>query len=68
MVSVREVNINLTQIEDQVASWLYAMKAVNENQEITNIQFGAPELNSKGDYIVPLKVEVRGEGGDKTKK
>lgn len=64
MTSTRTVELNLRNIEDQVAAFLYATKEVRENQEIVDMEFGTPKLDGKGNQIVPLKIAVREEGGE----
>jgi hypothetical protein len=46
--------INRQTIVDVVASWLYAASIVNDNQEITNIEFG--DLAKKQ---VPMKIFIK---------
>lgn len=55
-----EFSINRSQIVDQMAAWLYAAGVVNDNEDITNIQFG--DLFGVSDReSVKLKVFLNGK-------
>lgn len=59
-----ELTINRQTIVDQMAAWLYANSIINDNEEITNIQF-QDLFGSSDTELVPLKVYFRPEGGAK---
>jgi hypothetical protein len=58
--STLELTINRSIIVDQVASFLYAIKAVDDGMgEITNIQFGELFGVSETEHV-PIKIHIKG--------
>lgn len=52
------LTINRQTIVDQMAAFLYAIKAVGEETEITNIQFGDLFGVSKTEHV-PIKISIK---------
>lgn len=52
---IRKTSINKATLDDMLASFLYSISYVNDNEEISNIKLGKP--NKKGE--VPLSFEVK---------
>jgi hypothetical protein len=50
-----DTQINLSQIEDQVALLLHAHGAIPERSEVVSIDFGDPDDQN----VVPLKVTIQ---------
>lgn len=53
-IEVRKTSINKATLDDMLASFLYSISYVNDNEEISNIKLGKP--SKKGE--VPLSFEV----------
>ena len=60
MNTTLNLTINRQTIVDQMAAFLYAIKAVDEETEITNIQFGELFGASKTEHC-PLKIFLKGK-------
>lgn len=58
--STLNLTINRQTIVDQMSAFLYAIKAVDEETEITNIQFGELFGDSVTEHC-PLKIFIRGK-------
>ena len=52
-----ETSISFDNIQDQVASFLYATGTVRHSEDILSIEFNDPDPKSQG--IVPIKVKFR---------
>lgn len=67
-----EFPLSLTNIQDQIASFLYATGRVHDNEEVDCIEFGNVVKDIDGNQCCMLKVTIRKEelrkenGGKKT--
>lgn len=52
---VVEMTINRQTIVDQMSSWLYATSVIDDNKDITNIQFGELFGASTTEHV-PMKI------------
>lgn len=53
-----ETSIHKQHIVDQVSAFLHATSIINDNEEITNIEFG--DLSKRNLDLVPIKIYFRG--------